>query len=341
MKKPRIQDIAEAAGVSPATVTRVLRGSGYASDEKKELVLQAAESLGYDFTQRSSDNGIPQVLIISPPSQPDHNWLFLSILETLCGEIQKLGWYALTFFAPGWELDNVVHLLESTRQLNLKGIIFNCLDFSGDISAFRRLLTSISIPVVMIERFPDVFGVDKIMINSKEAVFLAVKHLFKHGHRKIAFFSPDNACEVERSRIEGFNSAVNAMQLSADARFVPVADYTQSCGYRAIAAYVEEYGLPTAIISADPVMVGISRYLYEHQIQVPEDVSLVGLDDSVAGIMTPSLTSVAFPVAEIAKNTIQLLTEEKKKSGLSKTISLSTYLIERDTVASPNTTKTN
>lgn len=336
MKKPRIYDIAQAAGVSPATVTRVLHNKGYTSCEKRELVLQAAEALGYDFSQRPSDNGVPQVLLISPPSRPQTNWLFSNIAETICAEIQKLDWYCLTYYAKVGNFNDILHLIDATRRLNLKGIIFNCLDFSEDLSSYRKLLTSLSIPVVMIERFPEVFGLNKIMINAREAVFLAVRHLYKNGHTKIAFFSPDSAREVERSRIEGFKNAVSSMGLEDTAHFIPLQDYDQNFGKQALESYIEIYGLPTAIVCADPVMVGISQYLYANHIRVPEDISLIGLDDSIANVMTPSWTSVAFPVTEIARNTIQLLTETKEDNGLSKTISLSTYLIERDTVAPPS-----
>lgn len=337
MSKARIQDIAQAAGVSPATVTRVLRGNGYASPEKRELVLSAARSLGYDFTQHCEKNAVPQVLIFSHPSHAAKNWLFSNILETICCEIQKLGWYCLTCYVQNGNTDEIIRFIEATRHMNLKGIIFNCLDFPENLPSFRSLLNTLSTPVVMIERFPDVFGVDKIMINAKEAVFLAVRHLYRQGHRKIAFFSPENTREVERSRIEGFKSAVSTMELDADAHFLPIRSYSPKNGKEAIAAYIEAYGMPTAVITADPVMVGISQYLYENHLRIPEDISLLGLDDSIASIMIPSLTSVAFPVTEIARNTIQLLTQDKEENGLSKTISLSTYLIERDTVAPPVT----
>lgn len=332
MKKARIQDIAEAAGVSPATVTRVLRGSGYASPEKQELVRKTAQSLGYNFTKRSEKNSIPQVLIFSPASHLTRNWLFSNILETICFEVQKLGWYSLTYYTADGNLNDISRLIEATRHTNLKGIIFNCLDFTEEVSAFRKLLSSLSVPVVMIERFPDIFGVNKIMINARETVYLAVTHLYKHGHRKIAFFSPDHAHEVERSRIEGFHSAVSAMGLD-EAHFLPIPSYHQDYGRQAISSYIELHGMPTAIISADPVMVGINQYLYENHIRVPEDISLISMDDTIAGVMTPAMTSVAFPVTEIARNTIQLLTEDRTENSLPKTISLSTYLIERDTVA--------
>ena len=335
MKKPRVQDIAALAGVSPATVTRVLRGSGYASDDKRELVLQAAKELGYEIKLPSKDGQNPVVLLISHPSFSNQSWLFSNILESICMEIQKLNWQCLTHYVTWDTFDSLPQLIKSTLHMNLKGIIFNCGAFPENYPELRKLVTSLSIPVVMIERFPDVFGIDKIMINAKEAVFLAVRHLYRNGHRKIAFFSPDFSSDVEHARLDGFRSAVTAMHLEEEAHFVPIDDYQAEDGQRALEKYIEAYGLPTAIICADPVMIGISRYLYMHNLRVPEDISLIGVDDAIAGVMTPPLTSVAFPVAEIAKHAVQFLLEEKNQNSLAKTISLSTYLIERETVAPP------
>ena len=118
--------------------------------------------------------------------------------------------------------------------------------------------------------------------------------------------------------------------------YVPIQDYiTPEYSRQALESYVAACGWPTAIIGADPVLLGITRCLYDHRLRVPEDVSLVGLDDSIAYAFTPPLTSSAFPVAEIAYSTVQLLTEDKKTDSLPRTIHLSTYLIERSSVAPP------
>lgn len=332
MKKPRVQDIAAIAGVSAATVTRVLRGSGYASEEKKEQVLRAAQELGYDFTRQTEKNGVPQVLIFSMYDEIEKNRLFVDVLEPICYEIQKLGWYCITQYVTEARYEEIHRLTEEAHSMNLKGIIFNCLDFPDDLSAYRKYFASLSIPTIMIESFPNIFGVNKIMINGKEAVFFSVNYLYKKGHRKIAFFAPNEGNEVEISRADGFESAVTAMELE-EAHYIQVPEYTQECGMQAMEIYKEKYGgLPTAVICADPIMVGVYRYLHRQNIRIPEEISLLGLNDSVASVMTPPLTSVAFPVDEIANNVIQILTAEK---CLAKTVRLSTHLAERQSVAPP------
>lgn len=82
-------------------------------------------------------------------------------------------------------------------------------------------------------------------------------------------------------------------------------------------------------------MVGISNYLYEQGCRVPDDISLVGLDDTYAQYGTPRLTSVAFPVAEIVQNTVRILVEAQEGTQLPQNILLSTTLVERGSTAPP------
>jgi len=335
MRKPKIKDISRIAGVSPATVSRVLNGNGYASEEKHERVMQALRTLGYDCAELSEPKSIPQVLIVSFLSLMSNNRLFSNILETVCLKVQKLGWQCIIHYLPDNDPEKIYDILKKAGEMELKGIIFNCVTIPSEIDSIRRMLRSLPFPVVTVERTPDIFGLDKIMINAKETLFLAVKHLYKNGHRKIAFFSPEASEYVERSRIEGFEMSVNTMNLDGEAHFAPIENYSSEQGYNAIGKYVEKYGLPTAVVCADSVMVGVCRYLYENEIRVPGDVSLIGLDDTNASIMTPALTSVAFPVEEIANTAIQLMADGKSKNKLARSISLSTYLVERNSVAKP------
>lgn len=338
MKKIKVQDIALAAGVSPATVTRVLRENGYVAEEKRHLVLQAARDLGYDFTKRPAKNGLPTVLLITPTSFQRQNWLFANITENICLEFQKISWFCLTYYTTRHDTDEIMKLLRTTRNINLKGIVFVCPSYfekPGSASAIRRLLKTLAVPVILIERFSDITGMNGIRINAKESVYLAVKHLHKRGHRKILLLSPDHPLEVEQARIDGFQNAVAELGLKQDASYISVADYRPEFNYQALTSYAASKGWPTAIIAADPGMVGIQRCLYDHQLRVPEDISLVGIDDSIAGSLTPALTSSAFPVAEIARNTVQMIMEAELAESLPKTITLSTYLIERDSVAPP------
>lgn len=334
MKGIRLLDIAKQAGVSQATVTRVIRNNGYVSREKRELVEAALRASGYDLAQLKgsiSESEKPRVLIIAP--RVHTNILFSLIAEEMTCALQAQGWDPDLFFSQDISTDELVSLIERKRRNNLIGIVFCCI--SMDYMAIRRYLTSLPVPLVMVERTPDIYGLNKVMLHSKEMVFQAVRYLSHLGHRRILCLGVDDQQEVESQRKSGFLEGVRAMGLENESVFCPLEHYYAEDGYEQLRLYAEKHPLPTAIIAADLVMVGVSNYLYEHGYHVPKDVSLVGIDNTYAPYATPRLTSVDFPVTEIVQNTVRILQEAQVEGALPQNILLSSKLIERDSTAAP------
>lgn len=334
MKRIRLLDIAKQAGVSQATVTRVIRNNGYVSREKRELVEAALRTSGYDMAQLKravSEGEKPRVLIIAPRGRT--NILFSLIAEEMTCALQAQGWDPDLFFGQDISTDELVSLIERKRKSNLIAIVFCCI--SMDFMAIRRYLTSLTVPLVMVERIPNIYGLNKVMLNSKEMVFQAVRYLAHLGHRRILFLGVDNHQEVENQRKSGFLDGISAMGIENESAFCALNNYYAEEGYEQMRCYVEKHPLPTAIIAADLVMVGVSNYLYEHGYQVPKDVSLVGIDNTYAPYATPRLTSVDFPVAEIVQNTVRILQESQAEGALPQNVLLSSKLIERGSTAAP------
>jgi LacI family transcriptional regulator len=222
------------------------------------------------------------------------------------------------------------------RSYKACGVIVSALGEDFDFMSIRKFLVNLPIPVVMIMSAPDIFGINKVLVNTREGIFLAVQHLVRHGHKKIAFIGPELAGhEVETTRITGFKSACEALGCDEASVHIPVVDYEPSQGYQALKAYCEAHDCPTAVISADDLLVGVGRYLYERGLRVPENVSLIGLDDTLTHFSVPALTSLSFPEREIAENAVNIILEAKNGRVMSKTILLSPSLVERDSVARP------
>ena len=339
MKEVRLQDVARRAGVSAATVTRVVRANGYVSQEKRAQVEEAMRQLGLDPEQLRPKEAqeCPTVLML----QGSGGTLFAMIAEAVAREVQAQGWRLVQYYAGSESAEEIRRIIERMRSGSLKGVVFNCCGEAYDLMSIRKYLTSLPIPLVMVERSPDIYGLNRVMMHSKESVFNAVRYLARAGHRRIAFLGVDreDCREVERMRKAGFEAGAAAMEIGDEAIFWPIETYAMDLGYRAMAALVEEKGLPTAVIASDGVMVGVSNYLYEHGYRVPEDVSLVGMDDTMAQYAVPPLTSVAFPVAEIAQNTVRILVEAQQGERLPQNVLLSTRLVERGSVAAPRKEK--
>ena len=187
----------------------------------------------------------------------------------------------------------------------------------------------------MMERTADIYSVNKVLINARESLFLAVKHLAENGHRRIVMFNPETSTGVEKSRKDGFLVSAEMFGLQDQASFFATKWYTPEDGYAAVRNYLALNELPSAIIAADSLMVGILQYFYEHNIHVPDDVSLLGLDNTFSGLTSPRLTTVAFPEKQMCETAIELIlnvSTDGKTMRTAREISLSPYLIERDSV---------
>lgn len=339
MKGIRLLDIAKQAGVSQATVTRVIRNNGYVSREKRELVEAALRTSGYDLNRlKNCENSgvISRVLFFSPISSDDvGNILFSKIMEETAYALQSIHWQIVPYYIKRISAEELRDQIEQQRSSNIAGIVFNCI--SLDLMPIRRYLTSLSIPLVMVERAPDIYGLNKVMLHSKEMLFQAVRYLTHLGHQHILFLAKSKIADVdvENQRIEGFREGITAMGVEQYSRLCFIKEYRSEYGYQQLSEYLQSNSMPTAIIAADSVMVGVSNYLYEHGYQVPRDVSLVGIDNTYAPYATPRLTSVDFPVTEIVQNTVRILQESQAEGALPQNILLSSKLIERGSTAAP------
>lgn len=339
MKKVRLQDIAELANVSAATVSRVVRDSGYVSQDKRGAVEKAMLTLGYVPTENTAPDVSPSAKVIGLLTQDATSNILFPRLADGVNHVAQANGYNVAVINVTAEVNSIqiTSYVNALRNLGASGIIFNALGDQLDILSIRKFLGNLPIPVVMIERAPDIFGINKVLINAREGLFLVVRHLTRHGHRKIAYIGPElPGREVEVARLNGFRSACEVLNCAETAVFIPTPDYRMADGYQAIRAYLEANECPTAIVGADELLVGVARCLYERGLRVPQNVSLVGLDDTLTRFGIPAMTSLAFPEKEIAENAVNIILEAQKGKVMPKTILLSPNLVERDSVARPD-----
>jgi LacI family transcriptional regulator len=342
VKKVRLQDIAELANVSAATVSRVVRGSGYVSQDKRDAVEKVMLSLGYVPSESTAPDVSPSSKVIGLLTQDATSNILFPRLADGVNHVALANGYNVVVANVTAEVNSIqiTSFINAFRNLGAIGIIFNALGDQLDFLSIRKFLANLPIPVVMIERAPDIFGINKVLINAREGLFLVVRHLTRHGHKKIAYVGPEiPGREVEGARLNGFRSACEVLGCAETAVFIPTADYRVEDGYRAVHAYLEAHECPTAIVGADELLVGVGRCLYERGLRVPQNVSLVGLDDTLTRFGIPALTSLAFPEKEIAENAVNIILEAQKGKVMPKTILLSPNLVERDSVARPEAAK--
>lgn len=337
MPRIRLEDVARDAEVSVATVTRVIRSSGHVSEEKRARVEASIVKLGYVVPSPQSRQPIPDVRIIGHIIRKTHtNLLFARIADSVNAIAMEHGYYVLTInveddYTPQQLIDHINVL----RGYGASGIIMSALGDTVDLSCMQSFMRNMEVPIVMVERVANLMRVNKVILNAKESLIMATRHLLDRGHRRIAYMAPDWQAEVEQLRLSGYREAIAEVDGAQDI-YLACDKYRAQEGYERIAQYAKTSPLPTAVVANDTLLSGVQQYLYEKGLRVPEHVSLVGTDDTLAQFASPPLTSLAFPEHDMARTAIEIILDAaSKKEMMPRTILLSTRLIRRDSVAPP------
>lgn len=337
MGKVRLQDVARDAGVSVATATRVIRQSGYVSDEKRQRVEASVVKLGYIIPAPQSRQPLPKAQIIGHLIRGTQtNLLFARLADSVNTIALSHGYHVITVTVDAsYDAHRIIDTVNALRGYRAQGIIISSLGNAMDYSPMQSFLTNLTLPIVMVERIADLMGIHKVVLNAREGLFLATEHLLTHGHRRIAYMAPDWPVEVEQSRLRGYREAMRSCA-GAWETFLPCNDYSMQTGYHTVEAYLRDNPLPTALIAADMLLSGAQQYLYAEGFRVPRDISLVGTDDTLAQYFAPPLTSLAFPEHDMARTAIEIILDAAQSPEMSpRTVLLSPRLKERGSVAPP------
>jgi DNA-binding LacI/PurR family transcriptional regulator len=219
----------------------------------------------------------------------------------------------------------------------VEGIIF-----TGGIQSSKKAIKEVidkQMPVVMIERPLDMAGVDKVLIDDMAGSAAAADAFLAMGHKTMGFIGEKPGSQrVEHGRFYGFKQALekNNRPLK-DQLIVFVRDYTVECGYDAMKRLIEQNGKnrPTAcLITADTLACGALQYLYDAKLRVPEDISVIGYDNTLSTFCSPPITAVALPYNEIGDTAVSLFWERQEQNRrIDKTVQLSPFIVDRGSVA--------
>jgi LacI family transcriptional regulator len=188
------------------------------------------------------------------------------------------------------------------------------------------------IPLVFIDR-PDVKGYS-VLLDARGSGFKATRHLIEHGHQQIGMFTGDLCIPTLHECYEGYLSALDSAGIHYDpAILVEVKEFSYEAGYRAALQLIQKSILPKAIFAAgDMLAIGAMKALRENHIRVPQDVAIAGYNDiDVSNYVTPALTSVTIPVAQMGEASANLLIQLLNNQAVNrKPVLMPTELIIRE-----------
>jgi DNA-binding LacI/PurR family transcriptional regulator len=200
------------------------------------------------------------------------------------------------------------------------------------------------IPLVVVDRDVETDGVDTVFIDQLAGAQSAVKHLLDLGHRKIAYIAGDPSIQNNGLRHEGYCRSLESSNLKPEHEYFFQGDFTFESGCRAFTGYmaIPNERRPTALFAASDLMaLGFMHNAYDHGVQIPRDISVVGFDDiSMASIYSPSLTTVRHPYIAMGQVAMQhLLKKIAPNRTFEEAADLKNSLIIRNSTA-PCTEKT-
>jgi DNA-binding LacI/PurR family transcriptional regulator len=327
----KITDVAKYANVSPAVVSRVLHDSGYVAKEKKELVKIAIEKLGYvpnQVAQGLKTQKSKMIGHILPSTFP--NPFYSGISYGVDIEATELEYHVLTLFSYG-DADREKTLIDEMASRMVDGIIFTG---AASIKNVKKVI-KLGLPVTMIERTFGLSDIDKVLVDNIEGSHAAVDYLIKMGHQKIGYIGVSPTSDVELDRYKGYIGAMEASNIPVLRNNIKFSkEYSSELGYRMISELLRSSNPPTAVFAASDIFViGILQFLYKYNIRVPEELSIIGYDNSLAELFSPKITTIGNPMEEMGRTAVKLMINRfKNREEVYKDVTLHTTLIERESV---------
>ncbi len=324
-----MKDVAAKAGVSTATVSRVLSGKGGVTTDLDQRVRQAIMELGYypNATARRLRKRDTRIVgVIVPDIQIP---FFASIVIGIESILSEAG-YLILLGNTSDELNNERKNINTFLAEYVSGVIFAPADAS-DTTHYEKLQRA-GVPLVAIDRHPGKLEVDTVQIANSTAAARAVTHLIEEGYQRIALITGPESISTAVDRRRGYEKALKAAGLPIDPALIQDGDYRTEGGYRAMGALMAGTNPPDAVLSANNVMtLGALQYIHENGIDIPEDLALISFDDIAwAPSLRPPMTVVAQPVHEIGRVSARLLLERIEEPQASiKHVTLETRLIAR------------
>lgn len=293
-----IREVARQAGVSVATVSRVLNGSGPVREETSARIREVAARLRYtpNESARSLIRSRTSTLgVLLPDIWGD---FFSEMIRGIDQRARQAGYHLLV---SGSHDD----LGEMEAALSLmRGRVDGMILMSPDITT-QTLLAELpsDLPVVLINCAEAGPNVDTVNIDNVGGARAMVRHLIALGHRRIAIIGGAERNHDAAERLRGYREALAEAAIGPTPELEMVGDFTESSGYAAALALLAAHERPTAIFAAnDSMAIGACGALRDEGVSVPRDIAICGFDDiPIARYITPSLTSVHVAIDELGR----------------------------------------
>ena len=328
-----MRQIAAAAKVSIGTVSHVINDTAAVRPKLRERVLEAIRSLGYQPSalaqglRRKRTNMLGMII-------PDITNPFFPGVVRGAEDVAYRRSYRVILCNADNDSSKEGSYVRELRSYHVAGLLI--IPSSGaDVAAHLRTYTSASVPVVCIDRVPDGWKGDAVLVANEEGAYEGTRYLIEMGHRRLAVITGPLKLTNASERLHGFRRAVEEAKLKIEPEFVQEARFDAASGYQSALRILRMLPRPTAVFACNDLMAfGVLQAARELGLSCPEELSILGFDSlEFTKLTAPPLTSIYQPGYQLGATAARLLLERiDGVESASKKLLLPTELIRRESV---------
>jgi DNA-binding LacI/PurR family transcriptional regulator len=307
MSSPTAKEVAKQAGVSIATVSRVVNKQDSVSPEVRTRVLLAIEALGYQPSRTAQRLRAKRGYVIGAVISDIQNPFFTAVVRGIEDVAYRHG-YSLILCNTDEDSDKERLYLDVMRAEAVAGVILaTTVEDNPSVSHFIED----GIPVIAIDRRLNDPRVDSVLVDSVQGTLEAMSHLIRLGHRRIGFISGPLTITTMRERRDGYILAHQQHGLPVSPELMRYSSARQTGGYAAALELLEQQPPITALLAMNNLIAtGAFQAIRERGLRIPEDMSIVSFSDMPwAPLLQPPLTVVAQPDYDLGQKAAELLVE--------------------------------
>jgi len=339
--KVTISDVAQQSGVSVSTVSLVLNDKPGVSQETRSRVLDVAARLGYQVkssSEKEKSNGlttIGMVIKTDPDIQPHANPFYSRVIVGIEDACRRKGINLLFATLPVDDNNRPVDVPQILYNEIVDGLLMvgTCVD-----ETFTSVIGLRKIPIVLVDGYSDTDSFDSVVSDNFRAAYQAVEYLIQKGHRHIGLAgSNDNCFPSLQNRRNGYLRAMKENGITET--YITDFNVNKSKGYQEIIDFLKAYPHITGLFCVNDdvgsAAIRAAQYLGN---RVPEDISIIGFDDTyIAANTHPPLTTMHVDTIAMGRSAVHLLSlRSENPDAACMTLTIHAWLVERESVSTPN-----
>lgn len=321
-----IAKIARLAGVSTATVSKILNGKDQAiSEATRKRVLEIVEREGYIPNAIAKSLKIKHTKTIGLIIPDVMNLFFSELARGVEDSADKVGYSLILCNTDNNEAKEKKYLQVLQGKM-VDGIIMTAVENRSGTS-----LNDCKPPLVLLDRDIETDKlVGRIKVDNEKCIYDASTFLFKKGCRNIGFISSKTTSTLSQDRLQGYIKALKEKGINYNENIVYLNDYSVNTGYSGALELIRNSNIDGICCGNDLIAIGVIKALKEKNIDVPKDIKVIGLDDiSISSYIDPPLTTIKQPIYDMGHEAVDLLIDiiEKRETNLLRVLNHS--IVER------------